>query len=115
MLEGVEDYCQWGISLEGASSKLGLSSSGFLRTMYRLSCKIDKVGFPSILNLYPSKVTCLDIVYGKYNKKKVYYWHAKCLYTKIPSGWYLSATRSKAIATRLVNAVLRNLGYDPKI
>ncbi len=25
MLEGVEDYCQWGISLEGASSKLGLS------------------------------------------------------------------------------------------
>ena len=55
------------------------------------------------------------MVHGKYNKKKVYYWHGKCPYTKIPSGWYLSATRSKTIATRLVKFIIRNLHFDPKI
>lgn len=114
-LEAVEDYCQWGISLEGASSKAGISASGFLRKMHTISRKLAKVSLPKILDLHPSEVTCLDIVHGKCNKKKVYYWHGKCPYTKTLSGWYLSATRSKAIATRLVNSIFRNLGYDPKI
>ena len=86
-----------------------------LRKIHKLSRSLPRSNLPKILNLHPSKVVCLDIVHGKRNKEKVYYWHGKCPYTKIPAGWYLSATRSKTIAKRLVNNVVKNLSFDPKI
>lgn len=62
-----------------------------------------------------SKVICLDIVYGVYNSKEVYYFIGKCPYTTYPAGWVVATVRTHTIAERLERRIRRNLGYDPKI
>lgn len=97
------------------AEKADIAPSTFLSRLQELSNTVSTRHIFEVLGVTPSKAVCLDIVYGHYNGKKVYYWHGKCPYETQPVGWVLSTKRTLTIAKWLVARIVKNVRFDPKI
>lgn len=116
-LEAVEDFCKWGISLDGIAPQLGYeTASGALKFLHGVS---DKALPDVIFDLFrpaSTEIVHLDEIKSWELKKPVFRWFVRGSgENKVAYAWGLTRTRNFMAARSIVDMTIRHNHGDPKI